>query len=70
MWSWVLAALGITTMFFAGRKKWWAWPIGIITEILWVYYSYHTNQHGFIFASIVYILVYFKNTRHWYKEQD
>ena len=67
-WSWVLAALGVTTVIIAGRKKWWAWPIGILTEALWVYYSIISEQYGFIVASFAYIIVYFRNTKIWYKD--
>jgi len=66
--SWVLAAFGITTIFFAGRNKWWAWTIGIFTETLWVWYSIVTDQYGFIVASFAYIAVYFKNTIRWKKQ--
>lgn len=67
LWSWILAAMGITTIFFAGKKKWWAWPIGIVTETLWIYYSIVTKQYGFIVASLMYIAIYFKNTKSWRK---
>lgn len=63
--SWVLALFGVATVFFAGRNKWWAWGIGIVTEILWIWYSVVTEQHGFIFASLAYIAVYIKNTKRW-----
>ena len=63
--SWVLAAFGIATVFFAGRNKWWSWTIGIFTETLWVAYSIVTEQYGFIVASFAYIAVYFKNTIRW-----
>jgi uncharacterized membrane protein len=63
--SWVLAAFGVATIFFAGRNKWWAWTIGIFTETLWVGYSLVTEQYGFIVASFAYIAVYFKNTVRW-----
>lgn len=69
-WSWALAALGIATMFFAGRHKWWAWPIGITTEILWIVYSVITDQYGFIVASIAYIVIYIKNTHSWKNKPD
>ena len=52
LWSWILAAFGVTTMFFAGRMKWWAWPIGIFTEGMWIYYSIISEQYGFIVASL------------------
>lgn len=66
-WSWILAALGVTTMFFVGRNKWWAWSIGIFTELLWIIYSIITEQYGFIVASLAYIIVYFRNTISWRK---
>jgi len=69
-WSWVLATLGVATVFFAGRRKWWAWPIGILAEILWVYYSIISEQYGFIVAAVAYFIVYYRNTRKWYKEKD
>lgn len=65
--SWVLAAFGIATMFFAGQRKWWAWCIGIITETLWIGYSIVTEQYGFIVAALAYMVVYFKNTISWKK---
>jgi len=68
--SWILAALGVATVFFAGRRKWWAWPIGILAEILWVYYSIISEQYGFIVAAVAYFIVYYRNTRKWYKEKD
>lgn len=63
--SWVLAAFGIATMFFAGQRKWWAWCIGILTETMWIGYSIVTEQYGFIVAAIAYMIVYFKNTIQW-----
>jgi hypothetical protein len=68
--SWVLAAFGIATVFFAGKNKWWAWTIGIFTETLWVGYSIATEQYGFIVASFAYIAVYFKNTIRWKKVSE
>jgi hypothetical protein len=69
-WSWVLAAIGIATMFFAGRNKWWAWLIGIVAETLWIIYSVITDQYGFIVASIAYIVIYVKNTHSWKNKSD
>ena len=67
--SWVLAAFGVATMFFAGKRKWWAWTIGILTETMWIGYSILTEQYGFIVAALAYMIVYFKNTISWKREQ-
>ena len=63
--SWVLAAFGVATMFFAGQRKWWAWCIGLLTEALWIWYSIVTQQYGFIVAALAYMMVYFRNTILW-----
>jgi nicotinamide riboside transporter PnuC len=57
-------------MFFAGRHKWWAWPIGIVAETLWIVYSVTTHQYGFIVASVAYILIYVKNTHAWKRKNS
>lgn len=67
--SWVLAAFGIATMFFAGQRKWWAWAIGILTETLWIGYSIVTEQYGFIVAALAYMIVYFRNTMKWRSDE-
>lgn len=66
--SWVLAGFGVATMFFAGKRKWWAWTIGILTETMWIGYSIVTEQYGFIVAALAYMIVYFKNTISWKRE--
>lgn len=63
-----MAAFGIATMFFAGKRKWWAWCIGILTEAMWIGYSIVTEQYGFIVAAIAYMIVYVKNTLSWKRE--
>ena len=68
--SWVLAAFGIATMFFAGQRKWWAWTIGILTETMWIGYSIVTEQYGFIVAALAYMIVYFKNTVQWKRQTN
>lgn len=65
MWSWILAAIGVTGIFFVGRKHRWAWLWLIFNECLWIIYAVATNQYGFIFAAVAYTLVYIKSFIHW-----
>jgi len=67
MWSWVLAAVGTTGIFFLGKKSIWSWLILIFNEILWTTYSLITHQYGFIVASVAYVIVYLRNYREWRK---
>ena len=67
MWSWVLAVVGITGIFFVGRKTVWGWLVLMVNECLWVAYALHTRQYGFILASIGYGTVYIKSYVKWKK---
>lgn len=64
-WSWMLMAVGVTAMWLAGRRYWWAWLVGIFNELLWVGYAVATHQLGFIPFAIAYTWVYAKNAAEW-----
>ena len=68
MWSYVLAAIGVTGTFFVGRKVVWAWLVLLVNECLWTVYAVTTKQYGFIFAAIAYGAVYIRSYIHWSKE--
>ena len=59
MWSWILAVIGVTGIFFVGRK----------TICLWIAYAIHTDQYGFIFSALAYAAVYIKSYLHWKREE-
>ena len=68
MWSYVLAAIGVTGIFFVGRKTIWGWLVLLINECLWIVYAVTTEQYGFIFAAIAYGIVYTKSYMLWRQE--
>lgn len=68
MWSWVLAAVGTTGIFFLGKKNIWAWLVLIFNECLWVAYATATHQYGFYVASVAYVIVYLRNFVEWSKQ--
>ena len=53
MWSWVLAAIGVTGIFLVGRKTIWGWFVLLFNEILWIAYA----------------AVYLKSYLHWRREE-
>ena len=69
MWSWVLAVIGVSGIYFVGRKKKWAWLWLIFNECLWIIYAVTTKQYGFIFAAVAYSAVYIKSFLHWRKDE-
>jgi hypothetical protein len=68
MWSWVLAAIGVTGIFLVGRKTIWGWIILCVNEVLWIAYGLATDQYGFIFMAVAYALVYIKSYIHWRRD--
>lgn len=68
MWSWVLAIIGVTGIYFVGRKTIWGWFVLLFNECLWMVYAITTRQYGFIFASLAYAVTYVKSYIHWSKE--
>ena len=67
-WSWVLAIIGVTGIYFVGRKTIWGWYVLLFNECLWMAYAIITKQYGFIFSAIAYAAVYIRSYVHWSKE--
>jgi hypothetical protein len=65
MWSWVLAVIGVTGIYFVGRKTIWGWIVLLFNEVLWITYAVITSQYGFIFSAIAYAIVYVRSYLHW-----
>ena len=70
LWSWVLAAIGVTGMFFVGKKTVWGWLILLVNECIWIAYALATKQYGFIVMALAYAAVYVKSYIHWKKEES
>ncbi len=70
MWSYVLAAIGVTGIFFVGRKTIWGWFVLLFNEVLWIAYALITNQYGFILSAIAYAIVYIKSYLLWRRETE
>ena len=64
-WSWMLTAVGVTGLYFAGQKRPWAWLIGLGAQALWLAYALVTRQYGFVVSAFAYGWVYARNARLW-----
>jgi len=65
MWSYVLAVVGVTGIFFVGRKTIWGWLVLLTNECIWIAYALATDQYGFIFMAVAYASVYIKSFIGW-----
>ena len=69
-WSYVLAAIGVTGIFFVGRKTIWGWLVLCINEAIWIAYAISTKQYGFIIMALAYTAVYIKSYMGWKSEAE
>lgn len=67
-WSVLLAVVGVTGLYIAGRKSWVGWAIGLAAQLLWVAYALVSEQYGFILSAVAYGVVNAKNLRQWLVE--
>ena len=65
LWSWLLTAVGVTGLYFAGSKKRWGWAIGLGAQALWIAYALATRQYGFLVSAVAYGFVYGRNFWRW-----
>jgi hypothetical protein len=69
MWSYVLTVVGVTGLWLAGRKVWWAWFVGLGAQGLWLAYAISTHQWGFLVSAFAYGWVYARNGWRWTAER-
>jgi hypothetical protein len=67
-WSWLLAGMGVSGMYFVGKKRWEAFLWLICMECLWIVFAIQTGTYGFIVGALSYIFVYIRNARLWKKD--
>ncbi len=68
-WSWLLTAVGVTGLYFAGSRKRLGWAIGIAAQALWIAYALATSQYGFFASAVSYGWVYSRNFLRWKKDE-
>lgn len=66
--TYILSAVGILGFFLAGKKVWWAWYVNIANQALWLFFSFITQQWGFLLATGFYFVVFSINAYKWTKE--
>lgn len=68
-WSWILATIGVSGIFFVGQKTIWGWLVLLANEVLWTVYAVATEQYGFIFSAVAYAAVYIRSYLHWKRDK-
>jgi nicotinamide riboside transporter PnuC len=69
LWSYVLAGLGILSLYLTGKKMKSGWVVGLINSGLWIAYGISSQQFGFIISAGFFIGVQLKNYLSWREEE-
>jgi nicotinamide riboside transporter PnuC len=69
MWSYLLAGLGVLSLYLTGKKLKSGWVVGLVNSGLWIIYALTSNQYGFIVSAVVFIVVQYKNYLAWDREE-
>jgi nicotinamide riboside transporter PnuC len=69
MWSYLLAGLGVLSLYLTGKKLKSGWVVGLVNSGLWIIYGLTSNQYGFILSAVVFIVVQYKNYLAWDREE-
>lgn len=63
MWSYLLAAIGLTGLYLAPKYPAVGWWFNIAAQALWAIYAITTRQWGFLASAAVYALMYVRLLR-------
>jgi nicotinamide riboside transporter PnuC len=69
IWSYILAGLGVLSLYLTGKKLKSGWVVGLFNSALWIIYGITSNQYGFILSAVVFIVVQYKNYLAWAREE-
>lgn len=61
MWSWVLTAFGAATAWLIGSRHRIAWPMALLTQLVWTVYALATHQPGFLASVVIFGSIYIRN---------
>ena len=61
--TFILSGAGLLTMYLAPRYPLAAWVWALAIQPVWVWYSWTTEQWGFLLTTVVYCVIYARNLR-------
>jgi len=53
-----ITAVGLIGFYFTAKKNAFGWLIGILSQLMWVWYAFQAHDLQILFPSFVYTIVY------------
>ena len=63
--TWILSCTSILGLWLMGNKSIWGPRLGLLNQVLWVYFILATKQYGLLPGVILYTVVHIRNIIKW-----
>ncbi|MFL6314782.1 MAG: hypothetical protein ACJ71W_21975 [Terriglobales bacterium] len=63
--DWVSCLISIAAIYFAGKRRWWAWLLYLVNLVFLVVINIKLHLWGFMPLNVFAAALYFKNAREW-----
>jgi nicotinamide riboside transporter PnuC len=64
----LITLVGLIGFYLTGQKKAWGWLVGILSQLMWVWYAFQVHDLQILVPSAVYGAVYGYCFRQWTKK--
>ncbi len=68
--DWLTAILSISYLQLLTWKKWYGWPLGMVTQFFWFYITLCKGLYGLTFLSVVLAIQFSYGWYTWTREKD
>lgn len=68
MWSWVLTTISVLGLYYAGKRMWQGWLLGLLAQPVWLTYALATRQYGFVLSCLAFGYVNASNLLRWRRD--
>jgi len=66
--QWILSISSIAMLWLMGNKNKYAPLVGLLSQMLWIYYAISIAQYGLLIGVIGYTIVHIRNSYMWLKK--
>ena len=67
--SYLLSIISLVTLWLIGNKNKAGFILGLLNQILWIWYALMLKQYGLLVGVIAYAVIYIRNLIKWNKDE-
>ena len=67
--SYLLSIISLVTLWLIGNKNKAGFILGLLNQVLWVWYALMLKQYGLLVGVIAYAVIYIRNLIKWNKDE-